>query len=318
MAQLLILMGTYNGARYLREQIASIQAQTVSDWILLVRDDGSNDNSVEIIEELARRDGRIVLCRDELGNLGVTANFGQLLLLARARSEHWIAFSDQDDVWFPDKLERSLAVLQQNEAGNVPLLLHSDLQVVDAQLRELHPSFLAYQHLRHVDTAPLRTLLVHNFVTGCTMVMNRPLLDRAIPVPGEAVLHDRWLAVCAAVWGRLVFLPQATLQYRQHGGNVRGAGGVVRYLRWGALRRKLEHTCSELRASFMQARVLLVREELCASGQHELLAGFVGLFALPVWSPRRLLVLWRLGVGTGKPLKNLLLWWQVLRAPRIR
>ncbi len=314
MANVLILMGTFNGARYIREQIASIQAQTLSDWTLLVRDDGSSDNTVEIIEELARADDRIVLCRDDLGNLGVTANFGRLMQLARERTEPWIAFADQDDVWLPEKLALSLAALPAS-AGAEPVLLHTDLQVVDAGLQLLHPSFLAYQHLRHVDAEPLNTLLVHNFVTGCTMVMNRALLDVATPVPPEAVLHDRWLAACAATWGRLLFLPQATLKYRQHGGNVRGAGGVLRYLKPAALLRKLGHTRSELRACFAQANALLQREQSRPSAHHAVLAGFNAIFTLPRFSPRRLGLLRRLGVSTHKPLKNLLLWWEVLRAP---
>ncbi len=317
MANVLILMGTYNGARYIREQIASIQAQTVSDWVLLVRDDGSSDNTLEIIEEMARKDGRIVLCQDDLGNLGVTGNFGQLMRLAQERVEPWIAFADQDDVWLPEKLAVSLAALQPCGPSEA-VLLHTDLQVVDADLNLLHPSFLSYQHLRHVDVEPLKTLLVHNFVTGCTMVMNRALLDLVTPIPTQAVLHDRWLAVCAATWGQLLFLPQATLKYRQHGGNVRGAGGVLRYLRPAALLRKLAHTRGELRACFGQADALLAREQTHLSGQHDVLNGFAALFALPRFSPRRLWRLRRLGVGTHKPLKDLLLWWEVLQAPRNR
>ncbi len=314
MAQILILMGTYNGARYIREQIASIQAQTCSDWVLLVRDDDSGDNTVEIIEEMAQADDRIVLCRDHLGNLGVTANFGRLMSLALERSEPWVAFADQDDVWLPEKLEVSLTQLQASANGK-PALLHTDLQVVDVNLRVVHPSFLAYQRLRHVAERQLETLLVHNFVTGCTVMINRELLNFAAPIPSEAILHDRWLAVCAATSGNLIFLPQAMVKYRQHGNNVRGAGGVMRYLLPGALEDKLLHTREELRACFVQAHALLIRERSSLGWTHPVLEGFVSLFALPEHSPARLLRLWHLKIGTGKFLKDLLLWWEVLRAP---
>jgi rhamnosyltransferase len=222
--RLLIVLSAYNGARYIAEQIESIRAQTQTDWSLAVRDDGSTDETVRIVEQFTRSDHRIHLCRDQRGNLGSPASFGVLLEHAWASGATYIALADQDDVWMPDKLERQLALLKAHEVAGAdhPMLVHSDLAVVDDDLRPLHPSFLRRQRLEHVAVDPLRRLLAQNFVTGCTAVLNRPLLRVVIPMP-RVVMHDWWLAQCAAALGYLLFLPEATVRYRQHSANVLGS-----------------------------------------------------------------------------------------------
>ncbi|HEX6107227.1 MAG TPA: glycosyltransferase family 2 protein [Gemmatimonadales bacterium] len=239
--RLLVLLSTYNGARYLAEQIESIRGQIWTGWELVVRDDGSTDGTIELVEEFARRDRRIRLWRDGRGNLGPAASFGALLEHAWAGGATYAALADQDDVWMPDKLQRELALLQAHEAAGEPdhpLLVHTDLTVVDDRLRTLHPSFLRHQRLEHVRTDPLRRLLVQNFVTGCTVVVNRALLRAAIPVP-PVVMHDWWLAQCAAALGTILFLPEPTVRYRQHGGNALGGRGALR-LYADAVRRPAE------------------------------------------------------------------------------
>jgi hypothetical protein len=249
-ASLVIVLSAYNGARYLAEQIESIRSQTWTDWTLVVRDDGSADGTVRLVEQLASADRRIQLYRDQRGNLGPVASFGALLEHAWIRGADYVALADQDDVWRPDKLERQIALLQEHEARagrGRPALVHSDLAVVDAGLRPLHASFLAHQRLEHVGHDPLPRLLVQNFVTGCTVVLNRALLGVAIPVP-PIVMHDWWLAQCAAALGSLLFLPAATVSYRQHARNVHGSPGALRLYRhalrrpgewWGRGRRSL-------------------------------------------------------------------------------
>ena len=235
---LFVVLSAYNGSRHIAEQIESIRGQTHADWTLVVRDDGSQDDTVAIVEALARADRRIRLWTERPGNLGPVASFGALLEHAWSTGAGYVALCDQDDVWRPDKLERELAVLQafEREAGaDRPALVHSDLEVVDDALRTIHPSFLAHQRLEHVARDPLRRLLVQNFVTGCTVLINRPLLRAAIPVP-PVVMHDWWLAQCAAALGALLYLPEPTVRYRQHGANVRGSPGVSRLAR-EALRR---------------------------------------------------------------------------------
>lgn len=235
-----ILLSAYNGARYIVEQIESIRAQTLTDWLLIVRDDGSSDSTVRIVEEFARMDGRIGLLRDERGNLGPAASFGALLDHASARGAAYVALADQDDVWRPDKLQRQIELLQAQEATagpDHPTLVHSDLIVVGNDLRQIHPSFLRHHRLEHLSVDPLSRLLVQNFVTGCTTVFNRALLRAVIPMP-RVVMHDWWLAQCAAALGSLLFVQEPTVLYRQHESNVVGSRGALQ-LYLNAFRRPL-------------------------------------------------------------------------------
>jgi glycosyltransferase involved in cell wall biosynthesis len=228
--RLVVLLSSYNGARFITEQIESIRQQTLADWTLVVRDDGSSDGTARILESLAAADPRIAMLRDDRGNLGPAQSFGVLMQAALDAGAGYAAFADQDDVWHPDKLERELDLLRTREAAAgsaVPLLVHSDLTVVDEELRPIHRSFLEYQGLGADGVAPLQTLLTQNFVTGCTTVVNRALLRTALPLP-DVVMHDWWLALCAAAMGEVVCCPPATVLYRQHGQNAAGSRSWVR------------------------------------------------------------------------------------------
>lgn len=223
-----IVLATFNGAAYLGEFLESLRRQTVADWHLLVRDDGSSDATLELLARAGSRDSRISLLNDTPGRLGVTSNFGCLLDRARERHARYIFFADQDDVWLPHKLQVQLARIKDAESSagpDTPLLVHSDLALVDRDLRLIHPShsWCARLERDRRSPAPLRTLLTNNFVTGCTALLNRPLLDAALPFPPSAVLHDWWVALCAAAFGQIHYLPEPTVLYRQHGSNVVGA-----------------------------------------------------------------------------------------------
>lgn len=235
---LVILLSSYNGGKFIAEQIDSIQRQTFTVWKLLVRDDGSSDDTVKIVESLAALDDRITLLRDGRGNLGPAASFGVLLEEVRNTGVAYVALADQDDIWHPSKLARQLELLRRHERDlgeSVPLLIHSDLRVVGEDLSQVHPSFLAFQGLRHETKAPLGFLLIQNFVTGCTTVINRALLQAAVPLP-TVIMHDWWLALCASAMGQVLYLPEATVLYRQHGSNAQGSHGrrtaLVNALRW--------------------------------------------------------------------------------------
>ena len=220
----LIVMATYQGSRYIREQIESIQAQTYGDWRLLIRDDGSEDGTRELIRSAARSDLRINLIDDSRGRVGVKRNFSLLLERALVEGAEWIALCDQDDHWHPQKLERQLEIVAEFDLEpDLPVLLHADAAVVDARLGPLYPSLHRLMGLRHEATTPLATLLVQNFVTGCSCLVNRSLLQIALPVPEECVMYDWWLALCVSATGKLLFQPDSMLLYRQHAHNEVGA-----------------------------------------------------------------------------------------------
>jgi len=228
-----ILCATYNGMPYVREQIASIQAQTHRHWQLLIRDDGSTDGTLDALVNLARSDRRIQIVDDGLGNQGAAQNFARLLEQPEAAAARRLMFADQDDVWHEDKIAQSLDALEAAEAAlgpDVPILVHTDLEVVDADLRPLHGSFMQFQHLQPHVRLPLKTLLMQNLVTGCTVMFNQALRRIAVPIPGEAVLHDWWLALCAAATGQIEFVARPTIRYRQHASNAVGAQGFWRSL----------------------------------------------------------------------------------------
>jgi glycosyltransferase involved in cell wall biosynthesis len=218
-------MSTYNGQKYLAQQLESLQAQTHSQWTLFVRDDGSNDRTLEILREFSLRDSRIRLHTDAETRLGASQSFG--LLLEARQNDAYLFFCDQDDIWHPDKIEKSLVLMLEgeNKAGaHTPTAVHSDARLVDAEGR---PQASSFKHTAGLvfDEAPFFKLLAQNFVTGCTLLVNRALAKASLPIPREALMHDWWIALIAAAQGQILYLPRATLDYRQHDTNASGGAG---------------------------------------------------------------------------------------------
>lgn len=212
-----ILMSTYNGEAFLAEQIQSIQAQTVTDWTLLIRDDGSSDRTPQIIKEYVQTDSRIhFINEDTPTNLGVIKSF-------HALAHHEVAdvyfFSDQDDVWLPEKLELTLKEAAKYDA-NQPLLVYTDLKVVDQDLKVLSESMIRSQS-HHANTTLLEEL-TENTVTGGVSMVNHALIQ-LWQETDDLLMHDWYLALLAAACGQLVYLDVPTQLYRQHGHNVLGA-----------------------------------------------------------------------------------------------
>jgi rhamnosyltransferase len=260
-----VVLSSYNGERFIAEQIDSIRRQTHSDWKLVVRDDGSSDRTVDIVQGLIQFDDRISLLRDAGGNLGPAASFGLLLEHALETGAPYFALADQDDVWYPDKIARELELIQREErlaAEPTPIMVHTDLTVVREDLSLIHHSFLAYQNLRHQPLQQLSTLLIQNFVTGCTTLLNRALVEVAVPFP-SVIMHDWWLALCAAALGEILYLPEPTVRYRQHGRNTLGSVGQRRAL-WQSLRNPIDSWLQGdvvLAQAVEQARELIQRVE---------------------------------------------------------
>jgi hypothetical protein len=220
-----VVLPTYNGVLYLEAQIASIYNQTLRPERVLLRDDGSSDGTQALISQLRQRYGAWLQVLPADGNLGCMANVNRLL---QATTAPFVALADQDDFWLPQKLEVSLKRLQQLETQygpETPLLVHSDLELVDQDGTPLGFHYLKRQRLDPLRTAPV-DLALTNVVTGCTALLNRSLLEKALPIPPQAVMHDWWMALVTSVFGQIELLPQTTVLYRQHGGNVLGAQGL--------------------------------------------------------------------------------------------
>jgi len=220
-----IILASFNGAEFLAEQIDSLIAQTETRWTLLVRDDGSMDDTVGIIEDYAQKDDRIQIVVDD-GDIHSSAlgNFSVLLAIAFKAEAEYVFFCDQDDVWQPQKLERMLVRLKQLEGqGQAPGLLHHDLMVVNQTLELIAGSFIGLMQLKPANQHNPQRLISRNEVTGCAMACNRALLKIALPISDQAVMHDWWLALCAGYFGRLAFMPDKLVKYRQHDDNTIGA-----------------------------------------------------------------------------------------------
>lgn len=209
-----ILMSTYNGEKFVAEQIDSIQKQTFSDWQLLVRDDGSQDKTCQIVEKLAQSDKRIRLIKAE--NVGVIQSFYELVKMERA---DFYFFCDQDDFWLPSKLEILLDEASKHN-NDKPIMYYSDLKIVDKHLTVLSDSMIKMQS-DHANTQLVQEL-TENTVTGCTMLINHALAEKWTDT-NHVIMHDWYLALIAAALGKLVYVNQPTVLYRQHDDNVLGA-----------------------------------------------------------------------------------------------
>ncbi|OPX37363.1 MAG: hypothetical protein B1H11_06010 [Desulfobacteraceae bacterium 4484_190.1] len=258
----LILLATYNGAVFLPAQMESILSQA-DDWKLLVRDDDSTDGTQEIIRHQIAMGAPVRLIDDEPARLGARGNFARLLEKAGEMGADYCTLSDQDDVWLPGKLAEQFTRMKllEQKFPHQPILIHSDLEVVNQTLEIIHPSFMRYQGIRHEAVNPLKVLLCQNFVTGSTVMINRPLLELALPVPREALMHDWWLALCAAVFGRLEYFEKPLVKYRQHRNNTVGARNLRRLM--NPLRNNWKNHWSSgrdnLARSLFQARALAAR-----------------------------------------------------------
>lgn len=218
-----ILLATYNGDRFLPDLFASLMNQTCRDWRLLVHDDGSGDGTVALIQAFVRdHPGRAVFFDDGIVAKGAAKNFAHLLARSTAR---YAMFCDQDDVWLPDKIAMTFARMREveNTCPGMPVLVHTDLCVVDERLGIIAPSLWAYQRFDPEIGSHARLLAVQNVVTGCTVMINREARELSLPIPEEAVMHDWWMAILVARYGMVAFVHQPTILYRQHGTNSIGA-----------------------------------------------------------------------------------------------
>lgn len=213
-----ILLATYQGERYLPEQLESLAGQRHGAWQLLWRDDGSTDRTVALLNDFAaaRPPGAVRHVETPAERLGAMGSF--MALLAAAPDDAPAAFCDQDDVWLPDKLERALAALAAVPPGR-PALYCARQRIVAEDLRELGLS----PALRRPPG--FRNALVQNIATGCTMVLNpeaRRLVLSAPPPAGS--MHDWWAyLMVTGCGGTVIFDDEPVILYRQHGANAVGA-----------------------------------------------------------------------------------------------
>lgn len=221
-----ILLATYNGERYIAEQLESIGGQTYRDWHLFVSDDGSSDGTLRVVEGFRSQNPdkvTIVSRGHRMG--GAKENFFHLMRVV-PRGFKAYCFCDQDDRWLPEKIEKTLAALEEigSESGDCPCLAFCDARVVDADLGLIDSSFVSFTDVDPTATS-LSELLVQNPISGAEVMVNERALELASrPFNLEGIdMHDQWLGLAVSAFGKIKFVDEALFEYRQHGDNEVGA-----------------------------------------------------------------------------------------------
>lgn len=220
-----VLLATYNGEKYLKCQLDSILNQTHKNIRLLINDDCSTDNTRVILKEYEEKDDRIKVKYNEK-NLGYVKNFEDLL---KRVENKYFALSDQDDFWKKEKIEKSLNKLLEEDAD----LVFTDLEPVDEKLKIITPSMVRFMQMdknikKHQD---YKLVFLRNCVTGCTILSKKELINKYIPIPTKKpMVHDWWMALIISQIGKITFLDEPTIKYRQHGNNQLGIYGMKNYI----------------------------------------------------------------------------------------
>jgi glycosyltransferase involved in cell wall biosynthesis len=214
--KVIILMATYNGSAFLSEQLESIISQTHNNWELYIRDDQSTDQTRNLLEKYVAKDPRIKVLELAGEHGSPVLNFGTLFNYIGARGTDYMMFADQDDIWYSNKVEASLAYMQTLEKAELkgfPILVYTGFQFIDDKGIGIN------QELNMPATLTLPVLLLGNYAYGCTMMLNKALINQIHIIPGNAAYHDYWIALVACSFGKAILLPRKLLAYRQHGQN---------------------------------------------------------------------------------------------------
>lgn len=204
-----IILSTYNGAKYVAAQLDSILRQSHSNWKCYIRDDGSKDETLSILESYFVRDSRFTFVDAISGNMGLNSSHYYLISIT---TENYVAMCDQDDIWDNNKLEVSLRKLKQIETTKkIPALVHTNSVVVDSNLNMIRASFIGKRGLKK----GLNGIVFANSAQGGSIVINASLRDAAINTP-PVLPYDYHLAIIANLIGKRAFIPETLLKYRQH------------------------------------------------------------------------------------------------------
>jgi glycosyltransferase involved in cell wall biosynthesis len=304
-----ILLPTYNGEKFLSAQIDSLLGQTYSEWRLIIRDDLSSDGTLSLINNYKEKyPDKIYLLNNQSIKKGIIGSFEALLEFSTAP---YVALCDQDDVWNDDKLLLQADKIRELEAfygSSMPILVHTDLCVVNDCLDMISESFWNYQHFSPDKMCSLPRMLVQNSVTGCTVLVNRPLVELALPFPDGVIMHDWWMALIAVSEGIVYDMKVATVKYRQHDNNDTGAKqwGLDFIIRWIRRGRDLQ------RLSLLKTRTqaaALISANILSNKNRKITERYISMYSSN-WLMRRI-EMFRMGFFKYGLLKNIAMFWRI-------
>lgn len=224
MDKIVILLATYNGEKYLKEQLESLLNQSYNDFTVIIRDDGSTDSTFAIIEKYRDRyPDRFLVINDAVQHRGARDSFMYLLECVDA---DYYFFCDQDDVWLPNKVEISLHKMKKMEAAypGLPVMVHTDLRIVDENLSPLYDSLWRWAGFDVDLNKKFNYSVMGNVFTGCTMIINSAARQKSLPIHPKSAMHDEWIGLIVAKYGKVDNIKEQTILYRQHGKNVCSIG----------------------------------------------------------------------------------------------
>ena len=231
-----VLLATFRSSRFLAEQLHSLESQDFQGFDLIVHDDRSDDNTLEILAQHAKMiGGSQSISVNSRSSGSASNNFAGLIAAARADR---VFLADHDDIWHPNKLSRGLSAIARAEATfgtNVPVLYHTNLAVCDGAGTSSERTLWDLKRIVPQRGENLRTALMHPTVTGCTVGMNRGLLDLVRPMPGGMIMHDWFINLVAASFGKVIWDVEPSMKYRIHGENVSRPTAVSA---WSRLKQK--------------------------------------------------------------------------------
>lgn len=299
MKSISVLLSVFGNSPYLPDFLSSLKNQTCGNFQLVYRQDGEGD----VDDTLFNFNDSVHLTNSE--HFGVVKSYNQLI--AKAPDSDYYMFADQDDIWYQDKIEVSRNAIQQAEdifGANTPILIHSDLRVVDSNLKTISKSFVRYQSLKPCKN-DLKDLIIQNNATGCTMIFNRALRNIA-DIPEDAICHDWYMALIAAAFGKIIFLDCPLIDYRQHSCNFYGAMPRKKLMEKFFQRKNLHY---RIRLTQKQARLFALQFEKQLSEEQ--------LCILKLWSDnlnessylRKLFSTWKAGFRKNDWLRTIGMWW---------
>jgi glycosyltransferase involved in cell wall biosynthesis len=296
-----VALCTYNGEKYLAQQLDSILVQTITPFELVIADDCSTDGTLDLIKKKSEETSIPVRLLRSKSNVGVKANFEKAISEC---SGEYIALADQDDIWQRDKLQIFAQAILDSDRS-VPTLFYADPALIGSSGEELQGSFLSRARIEPPVVDYWKLLATRNFAPGCCTVFDRTMVKQLLPFPEQAIIHDWWINLLFSLGGRICRVDSQTMMYRLHAGNNQGIGTHGRALKAGSsvgfLRLGSDNLLVEIR-QLGSALARLHKESVPYPAQVDQLAALFDRGRM-----ERPYVLMRLGITRGNALKTLLM-----------